>query len=69
LRDLPATLDQAVAEQLPGLAYGSFDQARPGSVKKYGLTHKVVPAPLDEATQEAIMPCVPCLAVHFNQTV
>lgn len=50
--DLAAALEQAVAAQLPGTACGPFDRVRPGRVKKYGIVHVVVPAPLDEATGE-----------------
>jgi hypothetical protein len=55
LGDLAVRLAQVVAEQLPGTTCGSFDRVRPGRVTKYGIIHEVVPAPLDEATQEAMV--------------
>jgi hypothetical protein len=55
LGDLAVTLEQVVAEQLPGIAWEPFDRVRPSHVKKYGMLHEVVSAPVDEATQNVMV--------------
>jgi hypothetical protein len=55
LRDLAASLEQMVAERLPGTACGPYDRVRSGRTKKYGIIHEVVAAPMDEATQQAMV--------------
>lgn len=54
LGDLAATLEQVVTERLPEIAWRPFDGVRVGRVTKYGIIHEVLPAPVDEATQEAM---------------
>jgi hypothetical protein len=55
LGDLAETLKRVVVERLPVTAWEPFDQVNPGLVKKYGIIHELVPAPIDEATQEAMV--------------
>ena len=55
LGDLAVSLEKVVAEQLPGTAWEPFDQVRSGRVKKYRIVHEVVPAPVDEATKDAMV--------------
>lgn len=54
LGDLATVLERAVAERLPEIAWEPFDGVRPSRVRKYGIIHEVLPAPADEATQEAM---------------
>lgn len=55
LGDLAVSLEKIVAEQVPGTAWEPFDRVRPSRVKKYGIIHEVVPAPVDEATKDAMV--------------
>ncbi len=54
LEDLAVALEQVVAERLRGIVWEPFDQARSSRVKKYGIIHEVTPAPVDEATDDAM---------------
>jgi hypothetical protein len=55
LSDFAQALEQVVVEHLPGITWDPFDQVRSSRVKKYALVHAIVKAPVDEATQEAMV--------------
>lgn len=55
LGELAVTLERIVAEQLPGATWEPLDPVSLSRLaKKYGIIHGVLPAPMDEATQDAM---------------
>jgi hypothetical protein len=52
LDDIGSSLHALLLEKLPGIPWDVF-QVHLSRIKKYGLIHEVVEAPLDEATQSA----------------
>jgi hypothetical protein len=55
LGDLALALEQVLIGHLPGTTWEPFDRARPRGIIKYAIIHKIVMAPVDEATQEAMV--------------
>jgi len=55
LSDTTLALYALLTEKLPGIPWDPAHQVHLGRIKKYGIIHEVVEAPLDGATQSAMV--------------